>query len=610
MEAFVEQFISLDTDLSCVNTNPNYAENFKLPIEYLDESVYPLTDIVVKDLELVESQSEESKSMYECVFSPKNGFSKQVIPNIGKNITTNIEFLEESQHIITSFYDFKTEHVNSTDVEQKWSDVKHNPKFYETYGYAEWEMLKEYNYSSWFLQTLSVLNMMSPIMSFFIPLLFMIFPFFILKMQGVPITFSIYFEILKNITKHHFIGRLLTTWDHFSIENFIYLLATTLIYGIQLYQNTTFCLRFYKNTQKVNDDLIFWKKYIPQRRKEMEEFVNKYSHLSTYKLFCENIYKRIDKFLYIENLLEPIESFKCSISKATEIGHMLKVYYIFHTDDELEDAILFSMGFNGYIHLLKELCVKYENKTINCAQYEESSNVVKVETIDTSGNEEIIHDNFITKQCYPIHSDEKVCVENDVYLDEFGVITGPNASGKTTFLKTTLINIILSQQIGFGFFEKCRICPYTHIHSYLNIPDTSGRDSLFQSESRRCKEILDCLDEYKEGYRHFCILDELYSGTNPNEATKAAHSFLEYLRTYKNVDVFLTTHYTSICEKWDKNNRNKKKIVNLKMIVNEEENTMIPTYKITTGISHLEGAIHILQDMNYPEEIINGISMK
>jgi len=46
------------------------------------------------------------------------------------------------------------------------------------------------------------------------------------------------------------------------------------------------------------------------------------------------------------------------------------------------------------------------------------------------------------------------------------------------------------------------------------------------------------------------------------------------------------------------------------MIVNEEENTMIPTYKITTGISHLEGAIHILQDMNYPEEIINGISMK
>ena len=34
---------------------------------------------------------------------------------------------------------------------------------------------------------------------------------------------------------------------------------------------------------------------------------------------------------------------------------------------------------------------------------------------------------------------------------------------------------------------------YDKIHCYLNIPDTSNRDSLFQAEARRCKEIIDAL---------------------------------------------------------------------------------------------------------------------
>ncbi len=64
------------------------------------------------------------------------------------------------------------------------------------------------------------------------------------------------------------------------------------------------------------------------------------------------------------------------------------------------------------------------------------------------------------------------------------IITGPNASGKTTILKTTLINTILTQQFGCGFYSEATMYPFNHIHCYLNIPDTSGRDSLFQSETR------------------------------------------------------------------------------------------------------------------------------
>jgi DNA mismatch repair ATPase MutS len=147
--------------------------------------------------------------------------------------------------------------------------------------------------------------------------------------------------------------------------------------------------------------------------------------------------------------------------------------------------------------------------------------------------------------------------------------------------------------------------PYTHIHSYLNIPDTSGRDSLFQAESRRCKEILNVITDSNEKSRHFGIFDELYSGTNPIEATKSAYSFLLYLSKFENVDYILTTHYVDICSRLTKAST---RIENWKMDAKMDETGDIEyNYTISKGISTIQGAIKVLRDMEYPEEIINTI---
>jgi DNA mismatch repair ATPase MutS len=214
------------------------------------------------------------------------------------------------------------------------------------------------------------------------------------------------------------------------------------------------------------------------------------------------------------------------------------------------------------------------------------------------------------EQYYPpflrdAHTGDKY-ITNDCDFDKNMIITGVNASGKTTILKTTTINIIFSQQIGCGFYTSCSLCPYTHIHSYLNIPDTSGRDSLFQAESRRCKEILDIIgtDKKNTQQRHFCIFDELYSGTNPIEATKSAYAFLLYLSEFNNVDFILTTHYTSICTKFQKS----KRIRNYKMDVERtEKGNLIYKYKIRPGICQIQGAIDILKSMDYPAEILDTV---
>ena len=198
-------------------------------------------------------------------------------------------------------------------------------------------------------------------------------------------------------------------------------------------------------------------------------------------------------------------------------------------------------------------------------------------------------------------------VKNDCFFGKNMILSAPNKAGKTTVLKTTAINIICIQQFGYGFFDSAVLCtPYTHFHSYLNIPDTSGRDSLFQAESRRCKDILDSVKENTDDqkYKHFCIFDELYSGTNPEEACKAGCAFLNYLSKFSNVDFILTTHYVDICKQFLKSNTTQ----NYKMEVNvSDTGTFEYTYRMLSGISEVKGAIRVLKDMDYPKEILEEI---
>jgi DNA mismatch repair ATPase MutS len=187
----------------------------------------------------------------------------------------------------------------------------------------------------------------------------------------------------------------------------------------------------------------------------------------------------------------------------------------------------------------------------------------------------------------------------------------------------------------------------------LNIPDTSGRDSLFQAESRRCKEILDKLTGEvptgtttpptsieKKGcrrsrgpcppVRHFCIFDELYSGTNPYEAIASAYGYIMHLTKYDGVDFMLTTHYIQLCKLFQsqktesESNKGEKiankstgsaevtevnetnKIRNLHMDVADRGNYDFKyLYTLRPGISAIKGGIKVLYDLQYPASIVD-----
>ena len=188
-------------------------------------------------------------------------------------------------------------------------------------------------------------------------------------------------------------------------------------------------------------------------------------------------------------------------------------------------------------------------------------------------------------------------IKNNITLDKNIIITGPNASGKTTLLKTVLFNQIFSQMWGYGFYSKATVPLYKSIHCYLNIPDTSGRDSLFQAEARRCKEIIDSIQDNE---KHFCIFDELFSGTNPNEACASSYGFIRYLNSTKNIDFILTTHLTDICYMLDT------EISNKHMDVEQIDDLNFNyTYNINSGISIIKGGLKVLSDLDYPISILD-----
>jgi DNA mismatch repair ATPase MutS len=145
---------------------------------------------------------------------------------------------------------------------------------------------------------------------------------------------------------------------------------------------------------------------------------------------------------------------------------------------------------------------------------------------------------------------------------------------------------------------------YDHIHCYINIPDTSARDSLFQAEARRCKDILDSINAVEnKGDTHLCVFDELYSGTNPYEAIGSAYAFLSYLNKRDNVHFVLTTHYLDLCKQLAEQH----KIHNFHMEVKEKDDDFIYTYKLKNNISTIKGGVKVLRDLGYPSEITNNL---
>ena len=606
------QKINKDNDIKKSGV-PVPTKTFKLPITFVEKNkLHKLDEHILTDLELTNCSNihdnaddaaadphTKPKTMYEHIFNPKTIYGKQFLENWATYYTSDVSFLKQTQTLIKKFspphhnddnYDNYDEIKKEPNVEQQyadihaiWNSIQNDKNFKDKYGYIDIGLLEPLNSSSFFLQILSLQNLASPVISLLTPLIILIIPFFLLKIQKMPVSFSSYVSSLKRIAQYHPIGKVFENFSSIPWDKRIYMFVSIAFYFLQIYQNVVSCHRFYKNMFLIHNNIHKFSSYIEHSIRNIAYIHSITEKLSSYKQFREESAMHAQVLSTLHSDIKTVMPFKLTLANISNIGTIMKYYYQIFANESVKNAISYSFGFNSYFEHLSGLKNLVLTKKIAPCTF-----------VKSAAKKTYIHSSYYA----PLMNQNPV--KNKILLHKKTTITGPNAAGKTTLIKSTLLNVILSQQLGYGFYKKAKLLPYHYVHSYLNIPDTSGRDSLFQAESRRCREILTCLLE-NNTKRHFCIFDELYSGTNPYEAVASAFGFIKYLNKFENLDLLLTTHYTKLCELLHDEN-----VQNMHMKIELCESGRIKyLYKLDKGISSIKGGIKVLEDLDYPAEIIN-----
>jgi energy-coupling factor transporter ATP-binding protein EcfA2 len=193
-------------------------------------------------------------------------------------------------------------------------------------------------------------------------------------------------------------------------------------------------------------------------------------------------------------------------------------------------------------------------------------------------------------------------VPNSISTGKHVLLTGSNASGKSTFLKTIAINAILSQSIDTSMAKEY-VAPFYRIYSSMSLRDDLGsNDSYYIVEIKSLKRILDAVDQRRR-QPVLCFIDEVLRGTNTVERIAASSEILKSFKD-KNVLCFAATHdieLTAILEKNYDNYHFQEEVT---------DNDVKFNYKLFKGPATTRNAIKLLNIIGYDKEIIRAAEMQ
>ena len=174
------------------------------------------------------------------------------------------------------------------------------------------------------------------------------------------------------------------------------------------------------------------------------------------------------------------------------------------------------------------------------------------------------------------------------------VITGPNTGGKTVAIKTVMLNLVMAQ---CGLHICCKNADICMNSGYFcDIGDGQNISDNLSTFSSHIKNVLNILREIDEN--SFVIMDELGSGTDPQEGMGIAIAILEKLLESK-ANFLVTTHYPEVKEYAGKNEG----IENARMTFDKD--TLKPTYKMVIGEAGESCAFYIADRLGMPSDMLN-----
>lgn len=191
-------------------------------------------------------------------------------------------------------------------------------------------------------------------------------------------------------------------------------------------------------------------------------------------------------------------------------------------------------------------------------------------------------------------------VKNSLQAERGVLLTGSNASGKSTFLRTVAISALFAQTIhtcSASYYEA----PVFRIYSSMSLKDNLlGGESYYMAEIKSMKRILDqSRIAGKEKIHVLCFVDEVLRGTNTVERIAASTRIMQIFADEQTL-CFAATHDVELTkllvDRYD-NYHFEERI--------EEEDIYFP-YRLMTGPATSRNAIALLKMLGYDDRIISG----
>ena len=190
-------------------------------------------------------------------------------------------------------------------------------------------------------------------------------------------------------------------------------------------------------------------------------------------------------------------------------------------------------------------------------------------------------------------------VSNDILMDEntnILLITGPNMSGKSTYMRQMAIISIMAQIGSFVPASSCKTKIFDAIYTRIG-----ASDDLVSGESTFMVEMLEANNAITNATNNSLILfDELGRGTATFDGMALAQSIIEYISTNIKCKTFFSTHYHELTDLSDTLDGLK----NIHVSAYEENGNITFLHKIKDGSVDKSYGIYVAKLAKLPEMLI------
>lgn len=186
-------------------------------------------------------------------------------------------------------------------------------------------------------------------------------------------------------------------------------------------------------------------------------------------------------------------------------------------------------------------------------------------------------------------------VKNSLVSEKSILLTGSNASGKSTFLKTLAINQIFAQTIYTCLADQFASCFYKVMSSMALTDNILGEESYFIVEIKSLKRIFDAVEAE---HPVMAFVDEVLRGTNTKERIAASSQILKDL-SHKNALVFAATHDIELTQLLAED------MTNYHFSEHVEGDDVLFDYLLKEGPSTSRNALKLLRAYGFDPELID-----